>query len=395
MSPLLEGIKILDLTKNLPGPFATQWLADLGAKVLKIEDPNKSDLTRLLPPFIDNTGIFYLALNRNKQSMTLNLKTAEAKMIFYQLIEHYDVIIEGFRPGVVQRLGVDYESIKLVQPEIIYCSLSGYGQTGPYNQKTGHDLNYFAEAGYFEDILKKKNSVPFPLPVVPIGDISGAMTAIIGILSAIIHRNRTGSGQFIDISIFDSLVSWLNGSLESLISLNPEGTENQLSNNYAPLSGRTPYYTTYETKDKQFISIGAIEPHFWQSICEAINRPNYISQQFEIDEYPVILSDLRNLFLEKNLDEWLNLLPNACVAPVVKFKDIMHNEQLKSRKMFPNIPLNGNKEFKGIDFPIKFSKIKRPNQNPPPELGAHTNTILQQLGYNEKEIDDLKKKNVI
>ena len=215
----LQGIKILDLTRLLPGPFATQYLGDLGAEILRVESPTP-DLARVSPPYINGLGTFDVSLNRNKHSIVLNLKDNKGRMIFYQLVKDYDIIIEQFRPGVVKKLEIDYESIKLIKPDIIYCSLSGYGQNGPYKDKPGHDINYLSEAGFFNDQLQNDDVIPYILPQVPIADLAGSFSAVIAILSAIIQKKNTGLGQFLDVSMFDSIVSWLNGSLTSLGSIN-------------------------------------------------------------------------------------------------------------------------------------------------------------------------------
>lgn len=397
MNRPLKGIKILDLTRLLPGPFATMWLADLGAEVLRIENPNRPDFTRISPPYVNlgdkSLGAMHLAINRNKKSMTLNLKTQEGRYIFFQLLEEFDVLIEGFRPGVTQRLGIDYKAVREVKSEIIYCSLSGYGQDGPYVQKTGHDLNYYAEAGYFDDALKMNNNLPFSLPLVPIGDIAGATTAIIGILSAIIHFRQTGEGQYIDTSIFESLVSWLNGSLNTIAELNPNQASNFPPVKFPPLSGRTPYYTVYRTKNG-FLSIGAIEGHFWEQICHTLNRPQYIKEQLNTDKYEQILEDFNRMFLTKTQEEWLKILPNACVAPIKPLSSLINNHHLKARNMFPKIELDSGTSFNGIGLPIKFSKSQIIYQRPASE-GEHTNQILQELGYNPEQIGELHKKGVL
>lgn len=394
MAMPLNGIKILDLTRLLPGPFATQLLADLGADLLKIENPNLPDFTRMSPPYINNNiGAMYLAINRNKKSMRLNLKKEEGKYIFYQLVQDYDVIIEGFRPGVTQRLGIDYESVRKLKTEIIYCSLSGYGQTGPYLHKTGHDLNYYAEAGYFDDALNMGIEPPFPLPLVPIGDIAGATTAVIGILSAIIHYKQTGQGQYIDTSIFESLVSWLNGSLNTIAKLNPNKSSNLPSSKFSPLSGRTPYYTVYKAKDG-YITIGAIEEHFWLQICEALDRPQFILEHLNPKKYNEILTNFQKIFLKKTVNEWLKILPNACVAPVKSLSSLSKNKQLIARKMLPTFNDPFGTEIRGIGLPIKFSNMQFEIKDPPVE-GQHTNLVLQHLGYSSDQITELQEKKVI
>lgn len=384
----LQGIKILDLTRLLPGPFATQYLADLGAEVIRIESPTP-DLARLSPPYINNNGTFDLSLNRNKKSIVINLKDEKGKLIFYQLVKENDVIIEQFRPGVVSKLQIDYESIKLIKPDIIYCSLSGYGQTGPYKSKPAHDINYLSEAGFFHDQLLNHESIPFLVPQVPIADLAGSFSTVIAVLSAIISKNRTGLGQYIDVSMFDSIVSWLNGSLVALGSLNnlPD------TSNYM-LNGKMPYYRIYETADNP-ISVGALEPHFWEEFCLKLDLPEYVDKQLQQELHSEMEQKIQAILKSKPSSFWIEELKNVCVAPVKNFSSLAANEQLKNREMFASIQLENDFQLNVIKNPLFNSNVNRNDFTRPPKPGEHSAEILQKLGYDEAEIENLRNQNII
>ncbi len=384
----LEGIKILDLTRLLPGPFATQYLGDLGADVLRVESPTP-DLARLSPPYIHNNGTFDLSLNRNKKSITLNLKSEKGRMIFYQLVKDYDVVIEQFRPGVVKKLEIDYESIKLIKPEIIYCSLSGYGQTGPYKDKPAHDINYLSEAGFLHDQLLNKENIPYLLPQVPIADLAGSFSTVIAVLSAIIQKKNTGQGQFLDVAMFDSIVSWLNGSLIALSSINnlPDSSDYMLN-------GKKPYYRIYRTADIP-ISIGALEPHFWQEFCTRLHLSEYIDEQLNESLHLEITEKIQSVLLTKPCSFWVDELKNICVAPVQPLSNLAANQQLQGRNMLGTMPLSTGPVIKTIQNPVFNGHTGPTVSTKPPKPGEQTIAILQQLGYTESEIASLKEENVI
>ena len=386
----LHGIKVLDLTRLLPGPYCTQYLADLGCEVLRIESPIP-DLVRYTPPFVHDRGTFDLSVNRNKKSLMLNLKSEKGKLIFFQLIEKFDVVIEQFRPGIVDKLGISYESVKMIKEDIIYCSISGYGQNGPYKNKPGHDINYLSEAGLLHDqVINNKTGTPFQLPQIPIADISGSFSAIIGILSAVIQKNNTGKGQYIDISMFDSIFSWLNMSLLSLGLINSNLPVNDSKNNV--LSGKNPYYTTYQTKDDP-ISIGALEPHFWENLCKKLGKPEFIADQFNESMYETMRNSLQDIFLQKTQKEWVHDLQDMCIAPVLTIDQTIKNEQLKQRNSFIDIPIEGKNSYIGINNPIKFAEeIKK---RPPPKEGESTVEVLISLGYTMEDINQLRTEGII
>lgn len=387
----LTGIKVLDLTRLLPGPFATQYLADLGAEVLRVESP-APDLARFSPPYIHGMGSFDVSLNRNKKSIVINLKDPKGKLIFYQLVKEFDVLIEQFRPGVVQKLEIDYNSIKIIKPDIIYCQLSGYGQKGPYRDKPGHDINYLGEAGFFNDQFLNNDKIPYILPQVPIADLSGSFSTVIAVLSAIIHRKSTGLGQYLDISMFDSIVSWLNGSLTSLGAINGIVDSGE-SNNYM-LNGKKPYYRVYQTADRP-ISVGALEPHFWEEFCKVLEIPEYITEQLNESLIPEMENRIQSILLKKPSNYWLNALNNVCVAPIRSLSEIRNIKQLKERKMFQTMNITNSEEVTCINNPIFENFEENREIIKPPKLGEHTIEILESLGYRDEDIKQLQLEKIV
>ena len=383
----LRGIKILDLTRLLPGPFATQYLSDLGAEVLRVESP-LPDLARLSPPYIDNIGILDLSLNRNKKSIVINLKTEKGRMIFYQLVKEYDVIVEQFRPGVTEKLEIDYNSIKMIKPDIIYCSLSGYGQTGPYRSKPAHDINYISEAGLLNDQLLTEDS--FSIPQIPAADLSGSFSMVIAVLSAIIEKKVSGKGQYLDIAIFDSVVSWLNGTLTTLGAINGIFDSPKQSADYM-LNGKKPFFRIYNTADSP-ISIGALEAHFWSELCRVLDLQQYLNEQFNEELHQQMITDIQNILLTKPSTHWETALSGICVAKVQPVSSIHQNEQLKARNMISEMVLGNDKKIKVINNPIFRSQevFKRP-----PQAGEHTSEVLKKLGYEKSDIAELFEEKVV
>ena len=338
----LQGVKILDLTRLLPGPFATQYLADLGAEVLRVESPTP-DLARFSPPYIHNNGTYDLSLNMKKKSIVINLKEEKGKLIFYQLVKDYDIVIEQFRPGVVKKLEIDYESIKLIKQDIIYCSLSGYGQSGPYKDKPAHDIYYLWEAGFFHDLFLNKDKYPCILTQCPIADLAASLSTVYGVLSAIISKKVTGFGQYIDVSMYDSIISWLNGSLVALSSLNnlPDSSDYMLN-------GKKPYYRIYETLDEP-ISVGALEPHFWEEFCIKLGLPEFVHQQMNQDLQQEMSRKIQLVLRGKSCSFWLQELKNVCVAPVKLMSQVAANNQLIQREMFGSVSLDEHFTLKVIN----------------------------------------------
>jgi len=308
----LDGITVLDLTRLLPGAAATLMLADFGAEILKIEPPG-GDYARHMPPLVDGEGAVFRATHCGKKSLELNLKTPDGKDTLLQLAAQADVLIEGFRPGVMQRLGLNYEILRRVNERLIYVSLTGYGQTGPYAAMAGHDINYIALGGLLD--------ITGAIPGAQIADLAGgSMQAVIGILLALQARHKTGRGQFVDISMLDG-VRWLLTLPVAVYSVTgeiPQAGDTRLSGRYA-------CYQTYQASDGRWLAVGALEPKFWAAFCERLGRKELITVQYaEGEQQAAIIEDLRTTFQRKSSTEWLDLFSgaDACVTLVRNIAEV-------------------------------------------------------------------------
>lgn len=384
---LLTGFKMLDLSRLLPGPYCSLLLADLGMEVLKVEDTEQGDYMRTMGPIRKKDSAYFLALNRNKKSMTLNLKVKEGKEVFYNLTNSYDILLEGFRPGVMDRLGVGYQDLKKRNPRVIFCSLSGYGQEGPYRERSGHDINYIGLAGILE-VTGAKQGPPI-IPGVQIADIGGGgMMAAIAILAASIHREKTGEGQYLDVSMLDSAISWLS------IHAGKYFMDKELpKRGEMHLSGRYACYQVYPTEDGRYMSLGALEPKFWKNFCETIGRRDFILKQFiEGEEQLRIIEEVQKLFKTKTQKEWVDLFKNvdACCEPILTLEEVSHHPQVLHRQMVKELehPVEGKTQQ--IGSPIKSSQFSFEVRTPPPAWGEHTIEVLKTIGYSEEDIRHLK-----
>ena len=388
----LSGLKMLDLSRLLPGPYCSLLLADLGMEVLKIEDPDMGDYMRKMGPIRKEDSAYFLALNRNKKSMILNLKIEEGREIFYKLIETYDIILEGFRPGVMDRLGVGYQNLKEKNPRVIVCSLSGYGQDGPYRDRSGHDINYIGLGGALE-LTGSKDEGPV-IPGVQIADIGGGgMMATIAILSAALHRQKTGQGQHLDIAMHDGVLSWLSiHAAKYLMDKElPERGEIHLSGRYA-------CYQVYPTKDRRYMSLGALEPKFWKNFCEAIGKKDLILKQFVEGEDRVrLIQEIKNFFKTKTQGEWIEFFKevDACCEPILTLEEVSLHPQVLHRQMVIDVehPVEGR--VKQIGNPIKSSLFPFSASAPSPQWGEHTMEVLREIGYSAGDIERFKEINVI
>ena len=376
----LSGLKIIDLTRMLPGPFGTMLLADLGADVTVVEQPSG-------PALGPRRKNFYI--DRNKRSLALNLKDERAMEILYRMVRNTDVFIEGFRPGVAQRLGIDYPKLKQLNPGIIYCSMSGYGQDGPYKQRAGHDINYVATAGMLH-LNGRKDSGP-TIFATQLADIAGGgMMAAFSILAALYYRAKTGQGQFIDVSMTDGALA-LNpiAFLEYSNNGKPPGAQS-----YRNL-GATPCYNIYRTKDGQYITIGALESKFWVNLCRLIGREDLVDRQNDTDE--TTIEEVQRIFSKKTLKEWDELLDDqeVCYAPILDLSGTCNNPQLKHRQMIQEVILPDGSRSKQVGVVPKFSLTPGTLRRPPSTPGEHSYEILQELGVDSKIISDLEKAGVV
>jgi crotonobetainyl-CoA:carnitine CoA-transferase CaiB-like acyl-CoA transferase len=384
---LLKELKMLDLSRLLPGPYCSLLLADLGMEVLKVEDLEQGDYTRTLAPIRKKDSAHFLALNRNKKSMKVNLKIKEGKEIFYKLIQSYDIILESFRPGVMDRLGIGYQELKKRNSRLILCSLSGYGQDGPYRERSGHDINYIGLGGILE-ITGQKNGDPI-LPGVQIADIGGGgMMAAIAILAAAIHREKTGEGQFLDISMMDGVVSWLSMHAGKYFM---DGELPKRGDMH--LTGRYACYHVYATKDERYISLGAMEQKFWKNFCEAIGRRDLVYKQYiEGEEQLRVIEEIQKLFKTKTQKEWVDFFKNvdACGEPILTFEEVFQHPQVLHRQMVMEYehPVEG--KIRQVGNPIKSSQFPFKIRTPSPAWGEHTMEVLKAIGYSEEEINHFK-----
>lgn len=405
MSLPLENHIVIDLTRMLPGPYCTMHLADLGAEVIRVEDPKFPYANP--PPFFHKRRTRVSAFNsiimRNKKSMTLNLKKQKALEIFYELVAKADVVIESFRPQVVKKLKVDYDSLSRINKSIIYCSLTGYGQNGPYEQIAGHDMNYVGICGMLNlnrprIPLSEKNK-KFPDPIVPCvqsADLGGGLISTIGILGAIIERNKNPEklGQYIDVSMTDTVFSLMPMAAAYHFS----ELYNQRIDTTNPLHGEVPFYSMYRTKDNKHVSVGAIEMKFWHALCKGLGREDLMLKQgVQGEEKEFVFKELQKEFLKKTRDEWFKLFKNldACVMPIKSFAEACKDPQIIARKMVVNTNHPKLGELKNIVSPIKMSRTPLNIRTIAPKVGQHTKEILKSLNYNEEEISKLKKEGII
>ncbi|MGD2097521.1 MAG: CaiB/BaiF CoA-transferase family protein [Desulfobacterales bacterium] len=376
----LNGITVVDLSRLLPGPYCSMILADHGARVISIESRQ----------FIAD-GLFFNTINRNKEHMTLNLKTAEGKKIFFQLIEKADVMLEGFRPGVVKRLGVDYERIRQINPKIVYCSISGYGQTGRFVDRVGHDVNYLSVAGVLNLIGEPDR--PPSIPGIQIADIAGgAMNAAIGILLALFAREKSGKGQYIDISMTDGMVGFLPAVLffQQLTGQDPRRGDTMLSHRYA-------CYNTYETADGRYISIGAVENRFWRRLCDHFGVPEYAALQYDDTRRTEILDFMRTAFKQKTLKEWDSELAHLeiCWGRIQTFSEMLDDPLFREREMILELKGKAGQKQAAIGVPVKLSETPGSVRSVAPDFGENTASILKELGYSEKQIKQFAETEVI
>ncbi|MBI4297474.1 MAG: CoA transferase [Chloroflexi bacterium] len=398
----LDGVTILDMTRLAPGPFCTMMLGDLGAEVIKIEEPGPPTGRRAdqassseaaggpIPGSINRYSLSN-SLNRNKKSIGLNLKVPEARDIFYKLAERADVIVEEFRPGVTQRLGVDYATIKKINPRLIYCAITGYGQDGPYGNLAGHDINYISIAGALS-LFGKRDSPPIIPPNLLADFAGGGLHGVIGILAALLAREKTGRGQFVDISMTDGVVALLSSFLipyfdESVAMRSEEGFH----------LGTEPYYNVYRAKDGKYLSLGCLEPWFWANLCRALNREDLIPLQSDQASKIEIFSIMRGIFGTKTRDEWFDYLRqfDIPVAKVNTLDELEIDPHLLHRQMVMEVDHPQKGRVKQVGPAVKLSETPASIRSLTPQLGEHTNNILKELGYSQTRIQALRQAGAI
>ena len=384
----LEGLRILDFTNFVTGQIPTLILAEMGADVIKIERSgireNVYSITHGGKEPTPESMERWLAANsleRSKKSLALDLKSDIGRGIFYRLSKTSDVVIEGNRPGAMKRLGIDYNTVKEINPRIIYCAITGYGQEGPYSLLPARDLTCMGISGAL-GILNEGGPQPV-VPGVKISDLAGAMYATIGVLLALAAREKTGCGQFVDISMMDGTISWLTPPLIRYF----EDGGVQPDRREIFLSGKRPAYNIYKAKDDKYLCIALREPLFWENLCRKLGRDDLIPYQnpdnTKIDE---IISEFSNIFLTKNRDEWIEELKDIGVNKVSQFDDLVSDPQALHRNMFVEVESPGTGSFKQIGCPIKLSETPSRIKGPAPAFGQDTEIILNELGYSQEEI---------
>ena len=399
----LENVKVLDLSRILPGPYCSMILSDLGADVIHVNDPTFPYSSP--PPFFQKNryreSAFNSILMRNKRSINLNLKKEGAKKIFYKLVAESDVLLETFRPKVTDKLKIDYNTLSEINPSLIYCSLTGYGQNGPYEQIAGHDLNYVGICGILDLNRQRKgfHEEHEKGPMVPglqAADIGGGLISVIGILGALLERNLNSErkGQYIDISMLDSVFSFMPMAAAVYFSrdLN-DGIQNENI-----LHGSCPYYSIYKTKDNKYVSVGAIEVKFWRDLCKGLGREDLkLKQMVKGEEREGVFQDLQDEFLKKTQEEWIETFKglDACVMPVKSFAQACEDPQIKAREMVVDLEHPKFGKIPNIASPIKYSRTNLSIRNLAPKTGQHTKEILKGLNYSDEDIKNFKKQGII
>ncbi|MBO0779333.1 MAG: CoA transferase [Ktedonobacteraceae bacterium] len=393
MSQPLSGIRILDLSRLLPGAYASQVMADFGADVVKVEEPGSGDYSRSMPPHgPGGMGLTFLAINRNKRSITLNLKTPRGRELFLRLVEKADVVLESFRPGVLERLELDYERLKAVNPGIIYCAISGYGQDGPYRLRAGHDLNY---AGYAGLLHYNRGGRGEPaMPATQLGDLAGgSYMAITGILAALVGRAQSGEGRMVDVSMTEGVLSLL--PLFSSTYLNTGKTPVPGT---SPLDGGLPCYNIYETRDGKHVTLAALEPKFWHTFCTRIGHLELLPFHMPVGpgERDEAINALRNIFKTRTRDEWVAELADldTCLGPVYSLDEAFNDVHMQARSVITSSEVAGEELRTLASFP-RISDTTQEQRYAPPQLGEHSEEILREAGFSLEEIAQFREEGVI
>ena len=396
MTTPLTSLKLLDFSTLLPGPFASMLLADMGADVVRVEAPHRADLVRMMPPFDGAISGWHGVLNRNKRSIGLDLKQPEAVEVVKRLVATdgggYDVVLEQFRPGVMARLGLGYDDLKAINPGLIYCAITGYGQTGPYKDRAGHDNNYLALSGLMSH-SGRQSSGPPPLGA-QIADVGGgSLGAVMGILTAVIHRHVTGQGQMVDVSMLDMAIAWqahvASHFLVGGATPQPEGWM---------LNGGS-FYDYYQTADGRYLSVGSLEPKFWQGFCQAIGRLDLIGRG--LDQAPAsqqaLKAEIQSEIGKRPLAAWTAVFAelDVCVEPVLTIPEMLEHPQVQARGLVVDVPKPDGRTQKQIGSPLKFSAGEAAYRGVGTAVGAHTDEILQELGYAVHKIENLRHSGVI
>lgn len=389
MTAPLSSLKILDFSTLLPGPYATMILADLGADILRVEAPGRPDLVRMMPPFdSDGHSSQHAMLNRSKKSLGLNLKADGAVDIVKRLIveQGYNIVVEQFRPGVMDRLGVGYEALKAVCPDLIFCSLTGYGQDGPMRDRAGHDINYLALSGVLSH-YGRAGTTPPPLPIQLADVAAGSNNMVIGLLAAVIRRSTTGEGGTVDISMHDGSVAWNNIAAAGTLL----GGEKFMPGQETTMLNGGSFYDLYETADGKTLSVGSLEPKFWQGFCSAIGRDDLFKKgtDFRLETQQSFKQEIRAAIKTKTLAEWTAIFAeiDVCVEPVLTTAEALDHPHTVARNMVVDVQMANGDSQQQVGTPIKLSGHDPDYKFTGSKLGSHSKSILQSLGYSQDEIE--------
>jgi crotonobetainyl-CoA:carnitine CoA-transferase CaiB-like acyl-CoA transferase len=381
----LSGVRVLDLTRLLPGAFCSLLLADMGADVVKVEQPGSGDYMRWYPPLVNGQSALFNALNRNKRSITLNLKSEAGRDLFKQLVGRSDVVIEGNRPGVMDRLGLGWSTLRELNPRLVMCAITGYGQSGPWAQRAGHDLNYMALAGALS-MNARRGEAPHALAV-QVADIGGGgQGGALAILGALLEVARGEAGRYLDVSMTDGALTWMAVPLSQVLTQGeaiPPGMHR--------LTGRYACYGVYECADGRFMSVGALEPKFWQALCDALDRPDLIDQQYaEGPHQDHLRAELAAVFARRPRDEWTERLAglDVCCEPVLDLDEVPGHPQIRARGLVHELE-TGAELAPQVPFEPGWRRLE------PPGLGEHNAEVLREIGVENDRVDDLRAAGVL
>jgi len=388
-APPLAGLRVLDLSRLYPGPFASLVLADLGAEVVKVEEPAGGDYLRWMPPLAGRQSGFFHALNRNKRSLALDLKAPGGAGVFLRLAARADVVLESFRPGVMDRLGIGYAALQRANPRLVLCSISGYGQDGPYRERAGHDLDYCAIAG----VLAVNGPAERPMPPgVQVADVAGgSWPAVAGILAALLRRGTSGEGAHVDVAMTDGALA--------MLALQQGGADARgvpLRRERELLNGGGACYRVYRTRDGRHMALGALEPHFFAAFCAGVGRPDLAGRQLDGDGRGP-LEEMEQIFLSRTREEWTRFAEehDCCLAPVLEGDEPRADPQLRARGLFLSVetPWEG-RAMPSLATPVRLAGVAAPRQ-PAPELGADTDRVLAEAGFAPGEIAALRERGLV
>lgn len=388
----LDGIKVIDLSRLLPGPLCTLILADLGAEVIKVEDHMGGDYIRWVEPKMKHQNPTFYALNRNKKSIRLNLRFEEGKEILKNLVRSADVVVETFRPEVMDRLGLGWNQLKDINPRLIYCSLTGYGQNGPYKELPGHDLNYLAITGALS-MMQTHGGVPV-MSGMPIADIGGgSLPAAVAILAAIYSVHSTGVGQFLDVSMVDGLSFFLFFLMTQYMA---NKDLHRIENDW--INGGYAFYNVYQASDGKYLALGCVEEKFWSNFCKGIQKEELIPEMFsEQPRRSEIIDEIAEVIKSKTSSEWLEIFRHSdvCITRVNNLEEALNDPHIQQRQLWFMQEYSPEGLIPQINFPVKFSEQNPGWRTPPPQLGEHTQDVLLSIGYSSKDIEELSRKKVI